>query len=46
MVVCVQAVVGENIFLVQFQYGNNIEMISCFLVFLCSKEAFEMDEPL
>ena len=46
MVVCVQAVVGKKRFLVQFEYGQKKEMSSCSLVFLCSKEEVDMDEPL
>ena len=43
---CVQAVVGKNIFLVQFVDGQKKEMSYSLLVFLCSKEEVEMDEPL
>ena len=43
---CVQDVVGKNILLVQFEYGKNKEMSSCSLAFLCSKEEFDMDEPI
>ena len=46
MVRCVQAVVGKKIFLVQFGYGNNKYMSSSLLLFLCSTEEVEMDEPL
>ena len=43
---CVQDVVGKNKFLFQFKYGQRKEMSSCLLVFLCSKEEVDMDEPL
>ena len=46
MVGCVQAVVGKKRFLVQFEDGQKKEMSYCSLVFLCSKEEVEMDEPL
>ena len=46
VVVCVKDVVGKKDFLVQFEYGQNKGIIYSSLVFLSSKENFEMDEPL
>ena len=43
---CVQAMVWKNLFLVQFEDGQNKYMSSFSLVFLCSKEEVDMDEPL
>ena len=42
----VQAVVGKQRFLVQFEDGYKKEISSSLLVFLCSKEEVGMDEPL
>ena len=43
---CVQDVVGKNKFLVQFKYGMKKDMSSCSLVYVCSKEEVDMDEPI
>ena len=43
---CVHPVEGNNILLLQLEYGMNKDMSSCLLVFLCSKEEVDMDEPL
>ena len=40
---CVQSVVGEKKFLVQFEDGQKKEISSFLLVFLSSKEDVEMD---
>ena len=40
-----QAVMGNKKLLVKLEYGQKKEMISCLLVFLCSKEEVEMDNP-
>ena len=32
---CVHSVVGKNNFLIIFEYGQNKEMSSCLLVYLC-----------
>ena len=42
----VQAVVGKQRFLVQFEDGYKKKISSSLLVFLCSKEEVGMDEPL
>ena len=44
--VCVQVVVEKKSLLVQFKDGQKKEMSSCSLVFLCSKEEVDMDQPL
>ena len=46
MVVCVQDVVRENGFLFQFEDCHNDDISYCLLVFLCSKEDIEVDEPI
>ena len=46
MVGCVQSVVGKKNFLVQFEDGQKKEISYSSLVFLSSKEEFDMDEPL
>ena len=38
MVGCVQAVLGKNKFLVQYEYGQKKEMSSSYLLYLCEKE--------
>ena len=43
---CVQDMVGNNKFLVQFKDGQKKEMSYSSLVFLCSKEEVELDETL
>ena len=37
---CAQDVVGEKIFLVQFEDGQKREVGYCFLVYVCSEEEF------
>ena len=48
VVVYSYSVVGKKKFLVQFEYGQKIEMSSCLLVYVCSKQevCLEMDEPI
>ena len=46
MVVCVQDLVGKKIFLVQSEYVQTEEIRPFLILFLCSKEEVEMDEPL
>ena len=46
MVRCVHSVVGNKIFLVQFEDGQKQNMNNCLLVFLSFKEEFEMYDPL
>ena len=43
---CVQAVVGKNKFLVQFEYGQKKQMSYFFIVYLCLKEEVEIDDPI
>ena len=45
---CAQDVVGEKIFLVQFEDGQKREVGYCFLVYVCSEEEFyqEVNEPI
>ena len=43
---CVQAVAGKRRFIVKFKKGQNKKMSYCSLVFLCSNEEVDMDEPL
>ena len=43
---CVQSLVGEKKFLVQFEYGQNKEISSYSLVYLSSKEEVVMEEPI
>ena len=46
-VVCAQAVVGKKKFLVQLEYVHNRDMVSCFIMPVCSREDFyhEVNEP-
>ena len=46
VVLCVHAMVGKKIFLVQFGGGQKKYISSSLLVLLSSKGDFEMDEPL
>ena len=45
VVECVKDVVGKKKFFVQFEDGHKKDMSYCLLVFLCSNEEIEMDEP-
>ena len=43
---CVHHGVGENNFLVPFEYGQKKEIGSCLLVYLSEKEEVEMEESI
>ena len=43
---CVHAVVEKKILLVQFEYGQKVEINPSLILFLSSNEEVEMDEPL
>ena len=48
MVLCDKAVMGKNNFLVQFEYGNRIDISYCLLSYVCSEEDFgqELNETI
>ena len=46
MVGCVHSVVGNNKFLVLFEYGQKKDIGSCSLVYLSEKEEVEMEESI
>ena len=43
---CVQSLVGNNNFILQFEYGQKKDISSSSLVFLSSKEEVEMDKVI
>ena len=43
---CVQTVIGKKKLSVQLIYGQKKDMSSCLLVYLCSNEEVEMDDPI